>query len=106
MPTTTQTLISRLRDTEGALLRQLESIDDLARGAGLPPHQLLDVNGDLVASSVLVALANVQVALAHLQPAVPPKQCGLTRFRDGRYPCVELLGHVGSHKDEDGETFR
>lgn len=73
MPTSEQYLLQRLRDTERALQRQLESIEQIAQGAGIPPHQLLDTTGQLVATPVLVALAGVQVAL--LQHPTPACTC-------------------------------
>lgn len=86
MPTSEQYLLQRLRDTEQALRRQLEAIDRVAEGSGVPTHQLMTPDGGYVAAPVLVALANVQIALL-AQPSVGT--CGVAdcvdhALEDGR----------------------
>lgn len=98
-------LETALQLTHEQLQQQLGAIVREADRVGCLVSELRDTTGGFTAAPVLTAIASVQAALAYLQPTMPPAQCGVCRYGHATFPCVLLKGHVGSHKDEDGDTF-
>lgn len=99
----TNDLIERLRRTEAALLRTLDAMDRLAESVDAPPEQLLNPSGEYVVAPVLVALANVQIALLSRAEAGP---CGAESWPGNprAYRCALPNGHDGKHVADDNLT--
>lgn len=103
MPTSEQYLRRRLSDTEGALRLQLEAIDREAARLHVPSTELRATDGSFLAAPVLVALAQVQLALLSHVEAGP---CGDESMpgHPGTYRCARESGHAGQHTASDNLT--
>lgn len=85
---------SDLEALKAALTRQLDTIDLHAQSVGVPREQLMTTNGGYVAAPVIVALANVEIALLAQPQAV---RAGCETWSPRSYVCTLDLGHDGPH---------
>jgi hypothetical protein len=84
------------------LVAQQRAIEAQAKRVGCSVFELQDTHGGFVLAPVLVALANVEVALqAHRHPAT----CGELPSWGHTFPCVLLPGHPMPHADRDGDEW-